>query len=290
MPAHTRGSLGRPRKPSVPDVQRSSTSRDQLRMSVVGVPVSVVDLRSAARTILRWAREDESRTVFVRDVPSLMLTADDERLRALHDDASMIVPDGAPLALLGRLRGFGRAIGRVPGADLVEAVCRLSVAAGHRHYFYGGKPGVAEEMARRLAARYPGLVVAGTFSPPMREIGPDFEIDAEVGAELAAIRESGADFIWVGLSSPKQEFWMMKAAPLVGGGVFLGVGAAFDFHAGTVRRAPRWMRDNGLEWLHRLISEPKRLWRRYLVLAPRFIGSLLVLSLTDRMARESRES
>jgi N-acetylglucosaminyldiphosphoundecaprenol N-acetyl-beta-D-mannosaminyltransferase len=154
------------------------------------------------------------------------------------------------------------------------------------HFFFGGRPGVAEEVAAKLTARFPGLNVAGTLCPPMRQIGPDFTFDLEAMQELEVIRESKADFIWVGLSSPKQEYWMSLAAPLLDRGVLFGVGAAFDFHAGTVKRAPRWMRENGLEWAHRLLSEPRRLWRRYLIQVPRFLIRLVKEEVGLRLKQE----
>lgn len=243
-------------------------------MQVLGVPVSTIDLPGAVATVVALAQRQGASTVFVRDVPSLMLAVDDPALLALHHRADLVVPDGSPLVWIGRRRGMSE-IGRVAGADLVEGVCRASLETGQRHYFYGGRPGVAKEMARRLARRHAGLVVAGVFCPPMREIDANFEFDVDGEAELEVIRRLRPDFIWVGVSSPKQEWWISRAAPRLGRGVLLGVGAAFDFHAGTVRRAPRWMRDNGLEWLHRLLSDPRRLWRRYLVLGPRFVIRLL---------------
>lgn len=243
-------------------------------MEVLGVPVSIIDMPRAVATVVALAQRQGASTVFVRDVPSLMLAVDDPALLALHHRADLVVPDGAPLVWIGKRRGKSE-IGRVAGADLVEAVCMASLKTGQRHYFYGGQPGVAKEMMLRLARRHPGLVVAGVFSPPMREIDVTFDFDADGEAELEVIRRLNPDFIWVGLSSPKQEWWISRAAPQLGRGVFLGVGAAFDFHAGTVRRAPLWMRDNGLEWLFRLVSEPRRLWRRYLVLSPRFVGRML---------------
>ncbi|MBM3929363.1 MAG: WecB/TagA/CpsF family glycosyltransferase, partial [Sphingomonadales bacterium] len=138
--------------------------------------------------------------------------------------------------------------------------------AGAKHYFYGGQPGVADAMAKRLTERYPGLAVAGCSSPPFRpaSLEPD-------PAAVDAILGSGANIVWVGLSTPKQEYWMAAHVSLLPGVTLIGVGAAFDFHTGAVKRAPRWMRDYGLEWAHRLISEPRRLWRRYLVLAPKFL-------------------
>jgi N-acetylglucosaminyldiphosphoundecaprenol N-acetyl-beta-D-mannosaminyltransferase len=204
-----------------------------------------------------------------------MLAADHPELKELHYEADLVVPDGMPLVWIGKLRRYGAELGRVAGADLVDAICAASLEEGGSHYFYGGKPGVAEQMARRLSQKYPGLQVAGVHSPEMREIGPDFEIDSQVARELDAIRDSHAGYVWIGMSSPKQEYFMAKAVPIVGRGVFFGVGAAFDFHSGAIKRAPKWMRNNGLEWLHRLYSEPRRLWRRYLVLVPRFAGRLV---------------
>jgi len=246
------------------------------RMSVLGVPVSLVTLSRATEAVVGWGSGERPRTVFVREVPSLMLALGTPELRRLHDQADLIVPDGMPLVWVGHLQGHGAEIGRVAGADLMDAVCAASTVTGQSHFFYGGNVGVAEEAARRLRERHPGLVVAGTFSPPMRDIGPDFNLDPVCTTEIERIAASGADFIWVGISSPKQEYWMMQAAPVIGRGVFFGVGAAFDFHSGAVKRAPPWMRNNGLEWLHRLLSEPRRLWRRYLILAPKFVWLLLM--------------
>lgn len=245
------------------------------RIRILGVPISLIDLCRAASLVSLWAVEDRPRTVFVREVASLMAAVNEPRLADLHETADLVVADGTPLVWVARLLHRGNEIGRVPGSDLVDAVCMQSLTTGQSHYFFGGKPGIAEEMATRLRERYVGLKVVGTYSPPMRPIGPDFDLDAEAIAEIQRIREARADFIWVGISSPKQEYWMMKAAPLLGRGVLLGVGAAFDFQSGAVKRAPRWMRDNGLEWAHRLFSEPRRLWRRYLILAPMFVTSVI---------------
>lgn len=209
--------------------------------------------------------------VFVRETASLMLAHRDPDLNVLHDRAELVVPDGMPLVLIGRLRRHDSQIDRVSGADLVDALCARSVSEGRRHFFYGGKPGVAAAMAKNLVHKYPGLIIAGTFCPPMRDFGADFELSEPIKSELDIIRATEPDFIWVGISSPKQEYWMSCAKGYLDRGVMFGVGAAFDFHAGTVKRAPLWMQKRGLEWLHRLISEPKRLWRRYLLLAPQFV-------------------
>ena len=241
------------------------------RFSVLGVPVSILTMEKLLETVFLWTRQGDFRTVFVRDVASLMLAVDEPHLRALHEAADMVTPDGMPLVWIGKLRGLGRKIGRVSGADIVDAVCAASLKTEQSHYFYGGQEDVARQMAANLARKYPGLKIAGTFCPPWREIGPDFELTDDIRAELDTIRASKVDFIWVGLSSPKQDYFIMKAAPYVGRSVFFAVGAAFDFHAGTVKRAPRWVQRCGLEWLHRLLNEPRRLWRRYLILTPKFI-------------------
>lgn len=242
---------------------------------ILGIPVSVIDLTRAANLVDLWSAACKPRMIFVREVPSLMNAVDEPRLAELHEQADLVVPDGTPLVWVGRLRGLGSSIGRVAGSDLVDAVCATVEATGRRFFFYGGRPGVAEEMARRLKARFPNIVIAGVYSPPMRNIGPDFTIDDVGRTEIDLIRAAAPDIIWVGLSSPKQEYWMAQASSLLGRGVLVGVGAAFDFHAGVKRRAPHWMRDNGLEWLHRLLSEPQRLWRRYFIHAPRFVFDVL---------------
>jgi N-acetylglucosaminyldiphosphoundecaprenol N-acetyl-beta-D-mannosaminyltransferase len=149
------------------------------------------------------------------------------------------------------------------------ACCQASVARGYRHYFYGGAPGVAERLSERLKARFPGLQVVGTYSPPFR---PD--VSLEDTAVMDRINAAGADIVWVGLSTPKQEVWMYQHRPHLTAPVLIGVGAAFDFHAGVKRQAPRWMQRSGLEWLFRLTQEPRRLWRRYSRNNTRFLFEL----------------
>jgi N-acetylglucosaminyldiphosphoundecaprenol N-acetyl-beta-D-mannosaminyltransferase len=239
---------------------------------VLGVPISLVDLPRAAAQIISWGRSKRTaHFVFLRDTPSVALVAEEPHLLALHERASLVVADGMPLLWTCRLYGHRRDIGRVAGADLVDSVCKLSLKTGQSHYLYGGKPNVAEKMAETLLKRYPRLKIAGICTPPFLDIGPDFELSGSSLKDVEAIRESGADFIWVGISTPKQEYWIAKAAHVIRRGVFLGVGAAFDFHSGNIQRAPDWMRNNGLEWLYRFYKEPRRLWRRYLILAPLFV-------------------
>jgi N-acetylglucosaminyldiphosphoundecaprenol N-acetyl-beta-D-mannosaminyltransferase len=251
--------------------ESKSASKEIRRARVLGVPIHLVDLPTAGQQLLEWASDETTaHLVFVRDSTSVLLVTEQPHLMALHEKAKLVVADGAPLAWMCQMLTGSKQIGRVPGADLVDLVCNLSLRTGQSHFFYGGTQNVAQTMAEVLSSRYPGLKIAGTCSPPMLNIGPDFKLCGPNLEDVERIRESGADFVWVGISSPKQEYWIAEAAPVVGRGVFIGVGAAFDFHSGRVQRAPAWMRDRGLEWLHRLCSEPRRLWHRYLVLAPRF--------------------
>ena len=248
--------------------QRFATTNDAgvAATRVLGVPISLVSLAAAVRIIVGWCEAGQAHYVCVRDVHGIMRAQDDPELLALHDRAGLVTPDGMPLVRLARHRGHLE-VSRACGADLVTDLCRVSVKRGLRHYFYGGKPGVAERMAAALQARFPGLRVAGTYTPPFRPLAA--EEDADVTAAIVAARPH---IVWVGLSTPTQEFWMRDHVGRIPGATLMGVGAAFDFHTGDVKRAPAWMRQAGLEWLHRLASEPRRLWWRYLVLAPKFVA------------------
>jgi N-acetylglucosaminyldiphosphoundecaprenol N-acetyl-beta-D-mannosaminyltransferase len=233
---------------------------------VLGVPITVTSLEQAAASVTQWAGDDKARFVFVRDIFGLMQAVDNPELFELHRHASMVTPDGMPLVWLGKLAK--RPVSRTCGADLMDLLIRQSGTTGVRHYFYGGKPGIAEQLRDRFLERYPGAHIVGVDTPPFRPLTPD-----ELAAAGKAMNDVNADVVWIGISSPKQEWLMRDLAPHVRS-TMLGVGAAFDFHTGAVKRAPKWMQDNGLEWAWRLGSEPGRLWKRYLITAPRFVFRL----------------
>jgi len=252
------------------------------QFSVLGVPVSIIDRRTAYEAIRAWRRAGTAQLVCIRDVHGLMQSLEDPAMLAIQRMAGMVTPDGMPLVWIGRLQGH-REIERVCGADLVEFVCDHGREDGLRHFFYGGKPGVAEKMAERLKQRFPGLQIAGTYCPPFRPLST--EEDADV---VALVRQTETDVLWVGISTPKQEFWMRDHLDRLPGVTMLGVGAAFDFISSEVRRAPLWMQRAGLEWLHRLCSEPRRLWRRYLVMAPKFVFMLAASEAVRRFRSRTR--
>ncbi len=235
------------------------------RTNVLGVGISPINMGMALDHLQQWITHQERHYVSVCTVHTIMECRRDERLRQIVNAAGMTTPDGMPLVWLSRLAGHSH-VSRVYGPDLLLAEMAASVKAGHSHFFYGGQMGVADRLAETMRRRFPGVRIVGTLSPP---VGTAEQLCTEEAA--AAINEAGPDIVWVGVSSPKQEFWMQGMRPRLSAPVLIGVGAAFDFHTGSVRQAPRWMQRSGLEWLFRLIQEPQRLWRRYLIDNPWFL-------------------
>jgi N-acetylglucosaminyldiphosphoundecaprenol N-acetyl-beta-D-mannosaminyltransferase len=259
--------MTRPDAESRPDV--ATTGGDDPRLNVLGVGVSALDMRTAMARLRGWVERGERHYVCVSGVHGVMESQSDEDLRRIHNAAGMVTADGMPLVVLLKLAGFRRAE-RVYGPDLLLEACRVSAVEGWRHFFYGGGPGVAERLTQRLRDRYPGLTIVGHLSPPFRPLTP--EEDHEVVETINSVRP---DIVWVGLSTPKQERWMAGHVDRIDAAALIGIGAAFDFHAGVKRQAPRWMQRSGLEWLFRLATEPRRLWRRYLSNNPRFVALVL---------------
>ncbi len=227
--------------------------------------VSAINMKMAVDTIQRWIERDEQNFVTVTGVHGVIESQRDPELRAIHNRAGMVTPDGMPMVWANHLQGNDH-VTRVYGPDLMLAVCELSEQTGYKHFFYGAAEGVPELLRSKLLERYPRLNIVGVYSPPFRELTP--EEDADI---CQMINESGADVLWIGLSTPKQEYWMQAHMGRINARVMVGVGAAFDFHAGLKKQAPRWMQRSGLEWLHRLLSEPRRLGKRYLINNPTFI-------------------
>lgn len=234
------------------------------RFKLAGVPISLVNMQMACEEVLSRCRTRQGGYCIFRDMNGVVAANDDVSLLQAHQNAVMVAPDGMPLVWLARLNGFDW-VGRVYGPDFMLEFCRLSEHSGLRHYLYGSTEVVVEKLAAELRRAYPGLEICGACSPPIRPISEACNLD-----DVARIRASGADIVWVGLGTPKQELWMAANAPHLEHCMLMGVGAAFDFHAKIKRQAPRWMQRMGLEWSFRLFSEPRRLGRRYLIGIPRF--------------------
>lgn len=241
---------------------------DPPRFDVLGVGVSAIDMGDALRVIDGWIASSASQYVCVTGVHGIMESRRDPELRRVYNDAGLVTPDGMPLVWLAHREGY-RHVDRVYGPDLLLALCDHGRARGLRHFFYGGADGVADLLAGRLTERFPGLAVAGTYCPPFRPLSPE-----EDDAVVEMLHGAQPDVVWVGLGAPRQERWMAAHKGRVPA-VMIGVGAAFDFHSGRKPQAPRWMQRSGLEWAFRLASEPRRLWRRYLVHNTGFVMALL---------------
>lgn len=235
------------------------------RFNVLGVGVSALSLDQATDLVMAARQGKRHGYICVSNVHSISEAQRDPRLRGILNRSFLTTPDGMPLVWLGHHHGH-RHITRVYGPDLMASVCDAGRAHGLKHYFFGGQPGVAQALRERLGARFPGLDVVGTFTPPFRALRPD-----EFAALQADIATTQPDLVWVGLGMPKQEHFMAEAWARLDAGLLIGVGAAFDFHSGRIRQAPRWMQRSGLEWLFRLTQEPRRLARRYLVNNPLFV-------------------
>jgi N-acetylglucosaminyldiphosphoundecaprenol N-acetyl-beta-D-mannosaminyltransferase len=254
----------------------SSVSESPLpSFRVLGTRVNAVQIPDAIAWIERQIRTGEgTRYVAVTGMHGVMESNRDEEFRAVLDAADLVVPDGMPLVWLGRARGY-KLRRRVYGPELMAAFCR-ETGSRYRHFFYGGAPGVPEHLAEVLHQRS-GIQIAGMYSPPFRSL-----TEQEKAEVIARIQEAAPDVLWVGLSTPKQERWMYEYKNELRVPVMLGVGAAFDLNTGRLRQAPGWMRENGLEWLFRLLAEPRRLWRRYLIYGSLFVWNVLLETMKIR--------
>lgn len=237
---------------------------ERRRIPVLGQPLDALTWDEALGRISAWAARRESRYVCISNAHSVVTGSQDPAFGQVLREADMVTSDGAPVAWMMRRLGVpGQQ--RINGPDLMWRYCSLAAQRGEGIYLYGGTDDTLVLLQRRLREAFPGLVIAGAVSPPFRKPTPE-----ELSRDIAAINASGACTVWVSLGCPKQELWMAAQRGQVQG-VMVGVGAAFDYHAGTIQRAPLWMQRAGLEWLHRLVSEPRRLWRRYLVTNSLFI-------------------
>jgi len=246
---------------TVPDVASPAFAR----VDVLGVGISAIDPTDALGEVTRWIDGGLKHYVCVTGVHGVMESQSDPELLRIHNESGLTTPDGMPMVWAARIAG-AKNTQRVYGPDLMLAVCERAAQRGWGCFLYGATEEVLEQLRSNLSDRYPGLPIVGTHSPPFRALTPE-----EDEAVVRQINESGAQIVWVGLSTPKQERWMASHIGRLNASALFGVGAAFDMHAGNLRQAPRWMQRSGLEWLFRLASEPRRLWRRYAVNNPRFV-------------------
>ena len=242
--------------------------------------VDATSLEDATRRVLAWSKAGESRYVCVANVHMVMESYDAPNFHKIVNAADLVTPDGVPLVWMLRRLGFPNQE-RVAGPDLALKICEAASRKGIPVGFYGGTPEVLQSLVTNLKRKYPALKITYAYSPPFRPLTP--EEDAQVVEEITG---SGTRILFVGLGCPKQERWMAAHKGRVQA-VMIGVGAAFDFHAGRLPQAPAWMRRAGLEWLFRLLTEPRRLWRRYARHNPRFVILALMQLLGLRKFEEA---
>jgi N-acetylglucosaminyldiphosphoundecaprenol N-acetyl-beta-D-mannosaminyltransferase len=240
------------------------------RVNVLGVGLSVLNLERARALIADAIATRRKGYIAVTGVHGVIEAQDDPEFRRILNAAFLCTPDGMPMVWMGKFAGKNE-MDRVYGPDLMELICESGIAHGWKHFFYGGAPGVADELKTRLEQRFSGMKVVGTFTPPFRALNTEEE--QALTAQVAAAKP---DLFWVGLSTPKQERFMAAYLPKLDARLMVGVGAAFDFHAGKVKQAPRWIQRSGLEWAYRVSQEPRRLWKRYARNNPLFLGRVLL--------------
>ena len=251
------------------DSRRGATATDSGfehdRADVLGVKVSAVDMKRSLDLSDRWTAAGKPGYICVTGVHGVMEAQRDPGLRHILNHAAINLPDGMPMTWLGRLQGF-KGMDRVFGPDFMAAMCLISVERSYRNFFYGGNPGVADLLAETLQRKFPGLQVVGTYTPPFRPLSSE-----EEASLLEQVSEAKPHIVWVGLSTPKQERFMAQYVERLRVPLLVGVGAAFDYHTDAIRDCSGWIKRAGLQWLHRLMQDPKRLWRRYLRNNPAFV-------------------
>ncbi len=240
------------------------------RYNVLGVGVSVLTLDTAANSIINAVKDNIKGYVCVTGVHGVSEAQKDKNFRKILNQSYLNTPDGMPLVWLGKSE-YGEDLDRVYGPDLMLEICKRTASKEISHFLYGGDVGVAENLAKNLSIKFPGIKIAGFYSPPFRSLN-----EGEITDLVKKINNIAPDIIWVGLSTPKQEKFMSDMIDLLDTKIMIGVGAAFDFHTGRVRQAPRFIQRSGFEWLFRMIQEPRRLFVRYLKNNPLFIIRVLL--------------
>lgn len=240
-------------------------------IKVLGMKVDMVQIPDVLNVMIRWISNKEiGNYVVISNANDAVLSKKNRTVKKAVNSSSLSVPDGKSLVLLGRLYGY-KLKRRVYGPELMNEFCKLAAEKGYSNYFYGGSEGLPEKLKTKLIMKYPALNVVGTYSPPFRKL-----TEEEDKSIVEMINRANPDVLWIGLGCPKQQLWMYEHKDNIKVPIMIGIGAAFDFHAGTKKQAPLWMREHGLEWFFRLITEPKRLWKRYIVDGVFFLYNIFI--------------
>ena len=237
--------------------------------NIMGVNLAAIDMPWLIEFTKEHIRELSGNYMCVSNVHTTVMSYDDETYCAVQNGGIMAIPDGGPLSSVGRRRGF-LGMKRTTGPDYMKEILKISAQEGYRHFFYGSTEKTLYKLLRAIEKKYPDVQVAGVYSPPFRAL-----TEQEDAGVVQMINESNVDFVWIGLGAPKQERWMAEHQDVIKG-FMVGVGAAFDYEAGNIDRAPNWMQKLNLEWLYRLMQEPKRLFKRYFYTNTKFIWNAVI--------------
>ncbi len=237
---------------------------------VLDIKINELTLCRTIEIMDNWIINNKKDYIVLTGAHGIIEMQKDKELKRINNEAGLVTPDGMPEVWLGKLKGFSK-IEKVYAPEIMQSCFKISAERGYKHFFYGGKEGVADKLEGVVNKEYPGIKVVGTYCPPFRPL--TFE---EKSSVIAQINDSGADVVWCGLGCPKQEKWMYEFRPLVNAAVLIGVGAGFDFLSGEKPLAPYWVTRSGFEWLYRIFGDPKRLSKRYFEIVPKFIYYNLV--------------
>lgn len=252
-----------------PNFRRTVQKSDIPTCNIMGVDIAAIDMEWLLNYLNKNIKELAGDYICVSNVHTTVTAYEDESYCKVQNGGIMAIPDGGPLSSVGQKRGFS-SMKRTTGPSLMGEIFKISAEKGYCHYFYGSTNETLEKLYKILNKTYPGIQIAGMYSPPFRPL-----TEAEDKAIVEQINEANPDFIWVGLGAPKQEKWMAMHQGRVNG-LMIGVGAGFDYHVGSIKRAPEWMQKSNLEWLYRLLQDPKRLFSRYWNTNTKFIWNAMI--------------
>ncbi|MFW0899374.1 WecB/TagA/CpsF family glycosyltransferase [Clostridium perfringens] len=244
--------------------------------NILGTNVSVTNIKETIDYIDKNLKKLKGRYICVSNVHTTIMAYESDEYRSVQNSAINVLPDGAPLSLVSRIKGF-KSAERVTGPDLMDHIFKISNDKKYRHYFYGSTNQTLSKLKENLILKYPNINIVGMYSPPFREL-----FEEEEKKIIDIINNTNPDFIWVGLGAPKQEIWMYKQTNKLNG-LMIGVGAGFDYFSGKIKRAPIWMQKLSLEWLYRLLQEPKRLFKRYFYTNSKFIVLIIKEIIEDKL-------
>lgn len=235
-------------------------------VNILGVNIAAINMSWLLSYVTKNINDLKGDYICVSNVHTTVMASENDLYKAIQNGGILAIPDGGPLSTVGRYRGSTQ-MERTTGPSFMQEILKKG---GYKHFFYGSKDDTLEKLSNNIKSNYPQSKIVGMYSPPFREL-----TEQEDKTIVDIINKAAPDFIWVGLGAPKQEIWMARHQGLVNG-LMVGVGAGFDYFAGNIKRAPTWMQNSNLEWLYRLVQDPKRLFKRYLITNAKFIYKILL--------------